>query len=78
MIITIDWKRRACSNLLPNLWRNRLDMRFSQRVIPEEDSENVGKDENSADISTEATDWFGLFDHIVLEEVSDCGTEYKD
>jgi len=31
-------------------------MRFSQRVIPEEDSENVGKDENSADISTEATD----------------------
>jgi len=51
---------------------------FKSLAEPEEDSENVGKDENCTDISTEATDGFGLSDHIVLKEVSNCGTKHHE
>jgi len=51
---------------------------FESFTEPEKDSKDVGKDENCTDISTEATDGFGLFNHIVLKEVSDCRTEYKE
>jgi len=51
---------------------------FKSLAEPEEDSENVGENENCTDISTEATDGFCLSNHIVLKEVSDCRTEYHE